>query len=158
MDHALTVILAPKLEELFLSCWESGRVIFFSAPCGCGKTTAADALLRGHHVCRWNAADTDFAAARPGAGCDAVLADDLQMRMMNVKFNTEKGKCYQVRVSSDLSRSADQWQVEYVRHCKTDGTFGVLTNEFVAGDGDQSLIQIPVNTNKAFFKIFQLQK
>ena len=86
------------------------------------------------------------------------MADDLQMRMMNVKFNTEKGKCYQVRVSSDLSRSADQWQVEYVRHCKTDGTFGVLTNEFVAGDGDQSLIQIPVNTNKAFFKIFQLQK
>ena len=99
MDHALTVILAPKLEELFLSCWESGRVIFFSAPCGCGKTTAADALLRGHHVCRWNAADTDFAAARPGAGCDAVLADDLQMLQAPER---QAALCELIRTRTDL--------------------------------------------------------
>lgn len=87
------------------------------------------------------------------------MAADLQMRMMNVTFNTEKGKWYQVRVSSDLSASADQWTVENVRHYKTStGSFGSLTNEFSAGDGDQSVIQIPVNKDKAFFKIFQLQK
>ena len=40
------VVIKPSLREQFLQGWAQCRVIFFSAPCGFGKSTAATALLR----------------------------------------------------------------------------------------------------------------
>ena len=39
------VVIKPSLREQFLQGWAQCRVIFFSAPCGFGKSTAATALL-----------------------------------------------------------------------------------------------------------------
>ena len=38
-----------------------GRVLFFSAPCGFGKTALAEALLRGQDVLHLSAGDEGFA-------------------------------------------------------------------------------------------------
>lgn len=73
-----SVIIKPSLEEIFLTGWEHCRVILFSAPCGCGKTTTATALLAGHSVCTLNAAGAEFLPENIPPDCDAVLVDDLQ--------------------------------------------------------------------------------
>ena len=63
----------PSLKEIFLTGWEHCRVILFSVPCGCGKTTTATALLAGHTVCALNAADAEFLPENIPPDCDAVL-------------------------------------------------------------------------------------
>ena len=55
-----------------------GRVLFFSAPCGFGKTVLADALLRGRNVLRQSAADPDCAIPPSAQDWDILLIDDLQ--------------------------------------------------------------------------------
>lgn len=77
MSDIASVIIKPSLKEIFLTGWENCRVILFSAPCGCGKTTTATALLAGHTVCSLNAADAKFKAEDIPPDCDAVLVDDL---------------------------------------------------------------------------------
>ena len=56
-----------------------GRVLFFSAPCGFGKTVLADALLRGRNVLRQSAADPDCAIPPSAQDWDILLIDDLQL-------------------------------------------------------------------------------
>ena len=70
MGDSAAVVIKPALQELFLTSWEQCRILFFAAPCGCGKTTAAEALLRGHTVARLNG---DFDADKIPRGCDVVL-------------------------------------------------------------------------------------
>ena len=40
------IIIKPSVQKRFDSFMAHGRVLFFSAPCGFGKTVLADALLR----------------------------------------------------------------------------------------------------------------
>jgi LuxR family maltose regulon positive regulatory protein len=79
MSENAPVFVKPALEESFRAAWETSRVLLFSAPCGCGKTAAAAALLRGKNVCRLSAADADFSPESVPTGCCAVLVDDLQL-------------------------------------------------------------------------------
>lgn len=46
------IIIKPSVQKRFDSFMMHGRVLFFSAPCGFGKTVLADALLRGRNVLR----------------------------------------------------------------------------------------------------------
>lgn len=78
MSDIASIIIKPSLEETFLIGWEHCRVILFTAPCGCGKTTTATALLSGHTVYRFNGVDADFTPEKIPSGCEAVLVDDLQ--------------------------------------------------------------------------------
>ena len=55
------IIIKPSVQKRFDSFMAHGRVLFFSAPCGFGKTVLADALLRGRNVLRQSAADPDCA-------------------------------------------------------------------------------------------------
>lgn len=48
-------------------------MLFFSAPCGFGKTVLADTLLDGRPVLRLNAADTDFALPSLEDAWDVLL-------------------------------------------------------------------------------------
>lgn len=50
------IIIKPSVQKRFDSFMVHGRVLFFSAPCGFGKTVLADALLRGRNVLRQSAA------------------------------------------------------------------------------------------------------
>lgn len=78
MDDHASAIIKPTLAEDFRAAWENGRLIFFAAPCGCGKTTTAAALLRGRKVCSLNGADADFSTLSVPDNCEVILVDDLQ--------------------------------------------------------------------------------
>lgn len=97
------VMIKPAIAKQFDEFMCQGRVLFFSAPCGFGKTTVAEALLVGKTeektIYRLNAADTDFSLSKPDGSTlpkpdgstlsepderkapdwDILLIDDLQM-------------------------------------------------------------------------------
>ena len=61
------MIVKPSVQQRFDGFMERGRVLFFSAPCGFGKSTLSDALLSGRDVLRLNA----------GAGFVVAFAGDI---------------------------------------------------------------------------------
>ena len=73
------MIVKPSVQQRFDGFMERGRVLFFSAPCGFGKTALADALLSGRNVLRRNAGAADFALPAPSDRWDILLIDDFQM-------------------------------------------------------------------------------
>ena len=73
------IIVKPSVRQRFDSFMERGRVLFFSAPCGFGKSTLSDALLSGRDVLRLNAGAADFALPAPLDGWEILLIDDFQM-------------------------------------------------------------------------------
>ena len=73
------IIVKPSVEKQFDRFLRQGRVLFFSAPCGFGKTVLADALLRGRNVLRQSAADPDCAIPPSAQDWDILLIDDLQL-------------------------------------------------------------------------------
>ena len=60
-DMTENIIIKSSVQKRFDSFIAHGRVLFFSAPCGFGKTVLADALLHGRKVLRQSAADPDCA-------------------------------------------------------------------------------------------------
>ena len=73
------IIIKTSVQKWFDSFMVHGRVLFFSAPCGFGKTVLADALLRGRNVLRQSAADPDCAIPPSEQDWDILLIDDLQL-------------------------------------------------------------------------------
>ena len=73
------LIIKPAIMQQFERFLQQGRVLFFSAPCGFGKTTVADALLRGRNVLRMCAGTADFSLASLPDDWDIFLLDDLQL-------------------------------------------------------------------------------
>ena len=72
------IIIKPSVQKRFDNFMVHGRVLFFSAPCGFGKTVLADALLRGRNVLRQSAAAPDWAIPSSAQDWDILLIDDLQ--------------------------------------------------------------------------------
>ena len=73
------IIIKTSVQKWFDSFMVHGRVLFFSAPCGFGKTVLADALLRGRNVLRQSAADPGCAIPPSEQDWDILLIDDLQL-------------------------------------------------------------------------------
>lgn len=73
------IIIKPSVQKQFDSFMAHGRVLFFSAPCGFGKTVVADALLRGRKVLRLSAGAPDCAIPAPAPDWDILLIDDFQI-------------------------------------------------------------------------------
>ena len=73
------IIIRPSVQKRFDSFMQHGRVLFFSAPCGFGKATLADALLHGQTVLRLNTGATDCAIPSSAQGWDVLLIDNLQL-------------------------------------------------------------------------------
>ena len=78
-DMTENIIIKSSVQKRFDSFIAHGRVLFFSAPCGFGKTVLADALLRGRNVLRQSAADPDCAIPPSAQDWDILLIDDLQL-------------------------------------------------------------------------------
>ena len=78
MTDKNAIIVKPSTAQAFETLWERGRVLFFSAPCGFGKTVLADTLLDGRPVLRLNAADTGFALPSLEDAWDILLIDNIQ--------------------------------------------------------------------------------
>ena len=85
-----------------------GRVLFFSAPCGFGKTALAEDLLRGQDVLHLSAGDEGLALPPADGRWRVLLLDDLQNMQDENDWNT---LCELIRSGSDrrfvlLSRGA----------------------------------------------------
>ena len=78
MTDKSAIIVKPSTAQAFETFWKRGRVLFFSAPCGFGKTVLADTLLDGRPVLRLNAADTGFALPSLEDAWDILLIDNIQ--------------------------------------------------------------------------------
>ncbi len=74
-----TMIIKPAVRQQFDRFLRGGRILFFSAPCGFGKTALAGALLDGSRVLRLNAGTPDFALPVSAQSWDILLIDDLQL-------------------------------------------------------------------------------
>lgn len=78
MTDKSAIIVKPSTAQAFETLWKRGRVLFFSAPCGFGKTVLADTLLDGRPVLRLNAADTGFALPSLEDAWDILLIGNIQ--------------------------------------------------------------------------------
>ena len=78
MTDKSAIIVKPSTAQAFETLWKRGRVLFFSAPCGFGKTVLADTLLDGRPVLRLIAADTGFAMPSLEDAWDVLLIDNIQ--------------------------------------------------------------------------------
>ena len=72
------IIVKPVIAEQFEAFLKQGRVFFFGAPCGFGKSALAEALLAGKPVVRCSAADPGFVLPRREDKWSILLLDDLQ--------------------------------------------------------------------------------
>ena len=82
-----TIIIKPSIAAQFQRFLQQERVLFFSAPCGFGKTVLAEALLDSmpgnsmdrYRIRRLNAGAADFAIPSAAEDWDILLIDDLQL-------------------------------------------------------------------------------
>ncbi len=74
-----TIIIKPSIQRQFDRFMSSGRILFFSAPCGFGKTTLAEALLHGRNVLRLNMGSADCVIPSTAQDWDILMIDDLQL-------------------------------------------------------------------------------
>ena len=72
------IIIKPSVQQRFDGFLQQGRVLFFSAPCGFGKSVAADALLSGRDVLRLDAGAADFSLTALESGWNILLIDNFQ--------------------------------------------------------------------------------
>ena len=73
------ILIKPSVQQKFDRVMQSGRILFFSAPCGFGKTALANALLRGHRTLRLCADAPDFTLRTLPENWDVLLIDDFQL-------------------------------------------------------------------------------
>lgn len=86
----------------------------------------------------------------------AVESIRLSMQTAYVSFTTEPGSLYVVMVSDALSANPDAWTAEYVS-VKVGNAWSDYSNEpFVAGEGTRTQVRVPINREKAFFKIVRI--
>ena len=70
------IVIRPLIREKFQEFLQGQRILFFSAPCGFGKTTVAEALLSGRSVLRRSGEEENLI---PEEGdWNILLVDDFQ--------------------------------------------------------------------------------
>ena len=74
-----SIIIRSVIAERFDKFMKQGRALFFSAPCGFGKSTLAHKLLAGQHVLSISAGDTNFSLPAADGDWKILLIDDLQL-------------------------------------------------------------------------------
>ena len=75
---AKNVIIRPSVREQYQKFMARGRVLFFTAPCGFGKSTLAETLLAGQQVLSLTAGEPDFALPADDKDWQVLLIDDLR--------------------------------------------------------------------------------
>lgn len=75
-----SVVIKPELEQEFKKAMKNGRIVFFSAPCGFGKTTVSKALLKGMKVYTILAGEENFVLpSEKDENWDVLLVDNFQL-------------------------------------------------------------------------------
>ena len=93
-------IIKPAIGRKFAEFMENGRILFFSAPCGFGKTSVAEALLEQSQkkVVRLVAGTADYQLPRPKGDWEVLMVDDLQQLQDE---NEWQALCQLIRISPD---------------------------------------------------------
>ena len=91
------IIVKPFVEKQFDRFLRQGRVLFFSAPCGFGKTAVAEALLSSREVLRLPADSAGFKLPSAEADWQILLLDDLQNMQEEQDW---QALCAQIREST----------------------------------------------------------
>ena len=79
-----------------------------------------------------------------------IAAVRLEMETLTLSFNTEYGRLYVVKASTNLV----DWTVESVSYPTASGPSPYVNTPFTAGPGTQTQVRVPVSgRGKAFFKI-----
>lgn len=73
------VLIKASIRKQFQSVMSHGRILLLSAPCGFGKSTVADALLQGRHICRLQAGAPGFSIPARCGSWEVLLLDNLQL-------------------------------------------------------------------------------
>lgn len=73
------ILIKPSVQQKFDHVMQSGRILFFSAPCGFGKTVVANALLRKGRTLCLRADAPDFSLQALPDEWDILLIDDFQL-------------------------------------------------------------------------------
>ena len=73
------IVIRPEISRKYRDFLHGQRVLFFSAPCGFGKTCVAEALLAGQAVLRLNGADAAAPSFSAEGDWDYLLLDDFQL-------------------------------------------------------------------------------
>lgn len=105
---AKNVVIRPSVREQYQKFMARGRVLFFTAPCGFGKSTLAETLLARQQVLSLTAGEPDFALPADDKDWQVLLIDDL--RQMTEEPD-QQALCQLIREYSDrrfvlLSRGA----------------------------------------------------
>lgn len=72
------IVVSPELAARFAEALEHSRAVFFSAPCGYGKTAVARALLPGRRTVFADARAESFQLPDPDGDWEVLLLDELQ--------------------------------------------------------------------------------
>lgn len=72
------VLIKPDIQEKFENFIHTGRIAFFSAPCGFGKTTVVHELLKNKKTYEVSADSIDFSKLEKN-NCKFVIVDNLQL-------------------------------------------------------------------------------
>ncbi len=74
----------------------------------------------------------------------------LSMQQIELEFNTEHGRLYQVQTSTNLR----EWSTEWVRYPVAKGWSELSRSPFMAGPGDRTQVRVPQNgRSQAYFRI-----
>ena len=73
------ILIKPSVQQKFDHVMQSGRILFFGAPCGFGKTVVANALLRKWRTLCLRADAPDFSLQALPDEWDILLIDDFQL-------------------------------------------------------------------------------
>lgn len=95
---AKNVVIRPSVREQYQKFMARGRVLFFTAPCGFGKSILAETLLAGQHVLSLTAWEPDFALPADDKDWQVLLIDDL--RQMTEEPD-QQALCQLIREYSD---------------------------------------------------------
>ena len=148
------IIVKPSVEKQFDRFLRQGRALFFSAPCGFGKTAVAEALLSGREVLRLSADSADFSLPSAEADWQILLLDDLQDMQEEQDWNA---LCELIRTCPDrrfvlLSRGTPPGSLMAFQYT---GLMTVL--EALDWDGDKAWrkrLMAAVRTQAAFYPHF----
>lgn len=77
------VLIKKTIRTKFDEFMDHGRILYFSAPCGFGKTTVAFELLRGKKIELISGLETDGILPEIKLNCDIVVIDDFQQFQEN---------------------------------------------------------------------------
>lgn len=102
------MVIKPAISQKFQEFLKNERILFFSAPCGFGKTAVAQALLEGRRVWKLEGESARGADLETKKDWDILLMEDFQLFQ---EEEDQQALCALIRRSPDkrfvlLSRGA----------------------------------------------------